>query len=201
MIAQHGSLAGSRVEPKASTRQRHRLLGTMGMVASPFLFLSFAGVGFSQDEVNRLASFFGLIFAVGWLASVLGLRELGVAGQRTAARALLTIMAVTVAIANIVQVFEIVSPGVDSTLYAVLDVCWPLSMLLLLITGVASIRARVFDGWLRFTPLIAALWLPLGIAWMGLLGTSAGQAVAGIHVAFGWFLMGYAVRKGGRLAG
>jgi hypothetical protein len=35
---------------------------------------------------------------------------------------------------------------------------------------------------------------------MGLLGTTAGQAVAGIHVALGWLLVGYAVHRGGRLS-
>jgi hypothetical protein len=183
-----------------SVRANHRILGTIGMAASPFLFLSFVADGFTQGDSSRLGAILGLVFAIGWLSNVAGLRALGVAGQRRGAKILLPLMTVTVAVAAGFQVFEFADPGNGSLLYTITDIAWPFSMLLLLITGIAAIRAHVFDGWLRFTPLVAALWLPTGIVMMGLLGTTAGQAVAGIHVALGWLLVGYAVHRGGRLS-
>ncbi len=185
---------------KPGTMPLHRVLGTLGMLGSPFLFLSFAANGFQQGDSNRLGAALGLVFALGWFANVLGLRALGAAGERLPARILLGVELVGVALACLFQVYEFAAPGSASLLYTVTDIAWPLSMLLLLITGIAVLRARVFEGWLRFTPLGAALWLPLGIAAMGVLGLTAGQAISGVHTMIGWFLIGYAVRRGGRLA-
>lgn len=180
--------------------RRYRILGTLGMLGSPFLFFSLAANGFAPGDSNQLGAVLGLLFAVGWLGNVLGLRALRVTGTSMPARGLLALQVVTVTLAGIFQVYEFAAPGADSLLYHITDVAWPLSMLLLLLTGIAALRARTFEGWLRFTPLLAALWLPLGIAEMAAIGETAGQAVGGLHTAFGWFLIGYAVLRGGRLS-
>ena len=198
MVSQSSVQRGSRSIPREST-PLYRVLGTIGMVTSPFLFLSFAVNGFSQGDSNKLGAALGLVFAIGWFSNVLGLRQLNVAGRSRAAKILLSVELVGVALATLFQVYEFAAPGSDSVLYHITDIAWPLSMLLLLITGIVAIRARTFEGWLRFTPLIAALWLPLGIAEMGVLGLTAGQTVGGLHTAIGWFLIGYAVRRGGLL--
>lgn len=169
------------------------------MVASPFFFLSFAYDGFSNGDASRPAALLGFVFALGWLAVVLGLRALNVAGTRLPARMLLTIMPVTVSLAVAFQIFEAVDPSNESILFTITDIAWPFSMLLLLITGIAAIRARVFEGWLRFMPLAAAVWLPATGLWLAVLGEAAGLALGAVHVSVGWFLMAYAVRRGGRL--
>ena len=178
----------------------HRILGLLGMLGSPFLFLSFAVNGFQQGDSNRLGAALGLVFALGWLANVLGLRSLHAAGRRLPAAILLGVETVGVVLACLFQVYEFVAPGSGGLLYTVTDIAWPLSMLLLLVTGIAVIRARVFTGWLRFVPLGTALWLPLGIVEMGVLGETVGQAIGGVHTMIGWFLLGYAIYRGGTLA-
>lgn len=184
----------------ATTTSLPRLLGTLGMLASPFFFISFAYDGFADGDASAPAAMLGFVFALGWLAIVLGLRALNVAGTRLPARILLSIIPVTVAMACVFQILEAVDPGNESLLFTITDIAWPFSMLLLLITGIAAIRARVFDGWLHFTPLAAALWLPASGLMLALAGETAGLAFAAAHVGIGWFLMGYAVRQGGRLA-
>ncbi len=184
----------------SGTAPMHRILGTIGMIGSPFLFLSFAVNGFEQGDSNRLGAALGLVFALGWLSNVFGLWSLRAAGPRRAARVLLGIQLVTVPLAVLFQVYEFFSPGSDSILYTVTDIAWPLSMLLLLITGIVMIRARVFEGWLRFTALIAALWLPVSALTIGLVGADAGLVIGSLHTMIGWFLVGYAVRLGGKLA-
>ena len=177
----------------------HRALGLIGMVTSPFLFLSFAANGFNDGTSNQLGAALGLVFTIGWFCNVLGLQGLGAAGRRLPARILLGVELVGVILAAIFQVYEFAAPDSTAVFYTITDIAWPLSMLLLLITGIVVAVARVFEGWLRFTPLIAALWLPLAIVEMPLFGPTVGQAIGGLHTAFGWCLIGYAVYRGGKL--
>ena len=201
MVVEAPALAGSAPTTGRGTTPLHRVLGVLGMLGSPFLLLSLAANGFREGDSNRLGAALGLVFALGWFASILGLRILGAAGRRRPARALLGIQLVAVALANVFQVYEFVAPGSTSALYTIIDlVGWPLDMVLLLITGIAVIAARVFEGWLRFVPLGAALWLPLALVELPLLGPTVGGAVGGLHTAIGWFLLGYAVYRGGTRA-
>ena len=201
MVVKAPALTESMPATKPGSTPLYRILGVLGMLGSPFLFLSLAANGFRDGDSNRLGAALGLVFALGWFASILGLRILDAAGRRQPARVLLGIQLVAVALANVFQVYEFVAPGSTSALYTIIDIVgWPLDMVLLLITGIAVIVARVFEGWLRFVPLFAALWLPLAIVELPVLGPTVGGAVGGLHTAIGWFLLGYAVYRGGTLA-
>jgi hypothetical protein len=178
----------------------YRILGTLGMIGSPFLFVSFAMDGFENGDASRAAAVVGLLFSIGWLSNVVGLHVLNAAGKRLGSKVLMGVAITGVVLANVFQVYEAIAPGSDSVLYAITDIAWPLSMLLLLIIGIVMIFARVFEGWLRFTPLFAALWLPLGGVAMAIGGDAAGMIYGGIHMTIGWFLMGYAIRRGGKLS-
>lgn len=185
--------------PTAASSSLHRTLGTIGMLASPFLFFSLAANGFADGDSNRIGAALGLVFVVGWFAIVYGFWELRAAGTRFS-RLPLMLEIVGVLLAGAFQVYEFAAPGSDSLLYTITDISWPLSMLLLLVTGIVIIFQNRFEGWLRFTPLAAALWLPFGVVLMNTVGLTAGQAIGGLHTAAGWFLMAYAVRRAGRLS-
>jgi hypothetical protein len=199
MSTEAPALGASAAGAAAGSLPLYRILGTLGMLGSPFLFVSFAIDGFDNGDASRAAALVGLLFAVGWFGNVLGLHVLRAAGQRLASRMLLTGALAGVALANVFQVYEAVAPGSDSVFYTITDVAWPLSMLLLLVIGIVMLFARVFEGWLRFTPLFAALWLPVGAICMVAFGETAGLVISSLHLTIGWFLMGYAVRKGGKL--
>lgn len=177
-----------------------RILGIVGMIGSPFLGLEFASQGLEEGSSDRFGATLGLIFTVGWFCNALGLLLLGVTGRRLPARILLWVELIGVVLASLFQVYEIVAPGSDSLLYTITDIAWPLSMVVLLISGIVAIVARRFDGWLRFTPAFAAAWLPLGLFVYPLLGEAPGLAAAGLHTAIGWFLIGYAIFRGGKLS-
>lgn len=201
MIASSPTMVEATAPARSGSLTLPRFLGTIGMVTSPFLFLSFAANGFKDGDSNRLGAALGLLFALGWLSNALGLYLLGATGRRLPARVVLGIEVVGTVLAAIFQVYEFVAPGSASLFYTITDIAWPLSMLTLLIAGIVAIFARSFEGWLRFTPLIAALWLPLALVEMPLLGLTAGQALGGLHTALGWFLIGYAVFRAGKLTG
>ena len=180
MVAETPVLTQPAAMGEVRATSSHRTLGLIGMVASPFLFLSFAVNGFSQGDSNQLGAALGLVFVVGWFCNAFGLQTLGATGRRLPARILLGIELVGVILVGIFQVFEFFAPDSASILFTITDIAWPLSMLLLLITGIVVAVAHVFEGWLRFTPLIAALWLPLAMVEMPLFGPTVGQAIGGL---------------------
>jgi hypothetical protein len=196
MVTQSPTLTG----PAPAARERaplHRTLGTLGMLGSPFLFLSFAAVGFEQERLTRLGSSLGLVFALSWLANILGLQALRATGTRLFGAIVLGVELVGVVLACLFQVYEIAAPNADTLLYRITDVAWPLSMLMLIFVGIAAIRARMLRGWARFVPLACGVWLPVSILVGGVAGTMAGLIVGSLHVALGWFLLGAAIRTGG----
>ena len=199
MAVQTPALTRPNATTSGQTTSAHRLLGVIGMLTSPFLFLSFAVNGFSHGDSNRLGAALGFVFTIGWFCNVFGLHALGAAGQRFPARLLLWVELVGVVLAAAFQIFEYVDPSNTSIFFMITDIAWPLSMVLLLIGGIVIAVARRFEGWLRFTPLIAGLWLPLAMVALPLLGQTVGQAVGGLHTVLGWGLLGYAVYRGGRL--
>jgi hypothetical protein len=196
MVARSSALVTPTAAPQRRVAPRHRLLGTLGMLGSPFLFLSFAAAGFQQDGTTRLGSFLGLLFALGWFSNVLGLWTLGATGRRLPSKIILGLELVGVTLACLFQVYEFVAPGATSLLYTITDIAWPLSMLTLIVVGIAVLVARVMRGWARFVPLACGLWLPVGIAASMIVGTTAGVIIGELHVAIGWLLLGYAVRNG-----
>lgn len=189
-------------EPAATTARgatsAHRILGTLGMIGSPFLFLSFVVTGSQGGATSRLGAALGLFFALGWFSSVLGLWTLRAAGNRLPGKILLGLELVGVALACLFQVYEFVAPDSDSLLFTITDLAWPLSMLTLLLVGIAVLRARVLQGWMRFVPILCPLWMPITIA-ASALGERAGD-LGGASTAIGWFLLGYVVRRGGAIA-
>jgi hypothetical protein len=187
------------MQPVASRREitpMHRLLGTLGMIGSPFLFLSFAAVGFEPEKVTRFAAVLGLIFALGWLSNVVGLWSLRAAGTRLGGKIVLGIECVGVVLACLCNVFQTVDPHADSFIFHITDAAWPLSMVILMVTGIVAIFARRLQGWMRFVPLACGLWLPVSILCGGIFGTTAGLVIGGLQVAIAWLILGFVVRNG-----
>ena len=185
MVVRSPVITESAAPAERRATPRHRVLGALGMLGSPFLFLSFAANGFQEGDSNRLGAALGLLFTLGWFSSVLGLWTLRAAGDRLPGKIVLGLELVGVVLASLFQVYEFVAPG--ST-----------SMLVLLLVGIAVLRARVLQGWLRFVPILCPLWMPITIA-ASALGERAGE-LGSFSTVIGWFLLGYAVYRGGTLA-
>ncbi|MGW0035571.1 hypothetical protein [Gordonia sp. NPDC003376] len=73
-----------------------------------------------------------------------------------------------------------------SVLWAIFDVCWPLSMLGMVVIGIRVAIAGRWPGWLRWQTLFAQSWLLWGVP-LAALGTG------GLYVGAVQFVLGYGV--------
>ncbi|HYE53184.1 MAG TPA: hypothetical protein VD996_00020 [Chitinophagaceae bacterium] len=174
----------------------NRILGILAFIGAPFLCIdqmvhgqNGPQSGFEHTSVSGL---FNLIYMLGWMCSIAVLRRIKATGTAGFGKAILVIQLCTLTLANVWNVYEIIAPGSESTLYFILDLFWPISNLVLLIIGITVIRARRLQGWKRFVPLLAGIWFPVSIV----LFFTAGQGyltmvLSGLYSAVMWTLLAY----------
>lgn len=171
-----------------------RFLGLTAMLCAPALLAEALRNGFQRaPEEDALSALLYLVFAVGWFCAVLALRLLRAAGTGPLGRALVTLPLLTLPVAMMQSVFDLVGVRTDSALYMASDLAWPLSMLLTLLVGMAVLFARRLTGWRRFVPLLCGLALPVAILMGVPFGDAGMQLSFPLHTALGWALLGYAV--------
>jgi len=136
-----------------------KALGLIAMLASPFLWIE--RYFYEQAlENTSLTGVCDLIYMIGWSCSIVGLMKLKAAGDNRWGKTILFIQLAFLSIANIWNIWVIVDPLNQSTIFNILDKFWPISNCFMLITGIAVVVAKKISGFFRFTPLIAGLWLP-----------------------------------------
>jgi hypothetical protein len=138
-------------------------LGLIAMLASPFLWLE---LHFYNQEMHdtSLTGVCDLIYMIGWSCSIIGLIKLGAAGDSRWGKKILFIQLGLLSIANIWNIWVILDPLNQTTLFIILDKFWPISNLFMFITGVTVFVAKKLTGFSRFVPLITGLWLPISAA-------------------------------------
>ena len=173
----------------------HKQLGFIGLLYGPSL-----GVGMYLEFIHHpLAStwfgkIWGLLYISGWLASIEGLRRLNATGSTRFGRIMLRVVMITLVLANVYNVWELIDPTSTSPLYFLVDMCWPLSNVLMAGVGVAVLRANRLQGWRRWIPLTMSLWLPLSLLLSRLYGYNSPILFSmGIYSAITWSLLGLAV--------
>lgn len=162
-----------------------RTLGTIAMIFSPALLIE--ALTFTNGENHIITGITSFFFMVGWLCSNIAMQQMQAIGTGLAAKIVLWIQFVGIFFAIFFGVFEatqIVSE--ESLLFTIADLCWPLSMVFMIVVGIMAIRANRWAGWQRFVPLICALWLPFSMLIMIPVGDSvAGENVVAL-LGFGW---------------
>lgn len=165
------------------------------MVCAPFLLIGFSLE--SQMQALKIAWFngaWGLVYMLGWTASLVGLQRLEAAGTTRFGRALLWAVLVCLTIANLSNVYQILLPDQKNSFFYTIDAFWPISNVLMLPLGITVWVARRLVGWRRFVPLLVGLWFPLGMGLMLLAGRAPiGMYLMGGYSAVTWFLLGYVV--------
>ncbi len=180
-----------------------RTLGTIALVCAPALF---AELLITPDgSMHQVVGTTSFIFMFGWLCSNLAMQQMQAIGTGMWAKIVLRIQMVGVGLAMLfgfLEATQLVSE--ENLLFVITDLCWPLSMLFMIVVGIMAIRANRWAGWQRFVPLICALWLPASIG--------VGMATAGnpdlefVNVYFGftwtavtWSLLALIVRSNATL--
>jgi len=175
---------------------RTRTLGLMGILCSPFLAIQLNMFGiFEHTRPTSLAGVFGLIYMGGWFCSILGLYRLGAAGNKTG-RIILVIQMTLLTIGNLWNIYSIVDPTCNKTLFYVIDaIGWPFDNIFMLATGIAIISAKQLEGWKRFVPLFVGMWFPNTVVITHIIFGSGNTEllIVGSYSVLAWALLGLTV--------
>jgi len=167
---------------------QHRPLGAAA-TAGGLVYLTY-GLIFARagGAVPPALEVLGAVWALGCLCGLVGIGLLGAAGRGIVGRLALAVAALAYAVAALDAL--LIAVGVfgveDSPLFAVSRLGTLAGMVLV---GIATVAARRWPGWRRFSPFALPLALPVAIAF------SAATGVAAIvpFIGLAWALIGYAI--------
>jgi hypothetical protein len=169
-----------------------RLLGALALLGSPMMLVQYvwwrvAGPAAPGPE-SGIAQVEFLLYIWGFAAAAAGLRRLRVTGRGRGAAIVTAVQAVGLFLASLQPWLDLtVGRARGGAFYMATDIAWPASHVYMLVVGVAALRAGVWRGWRRWTPLACGLAFPLMAAGAGLFGREAMGAVFGpaTALAFG----------------
>ena len=169
-----------------------RALAVLALVGSPMMLVQYvwwlaAGPAAPAPE-SGIAQAEYLLYIGGFAAAAIGLRRLRVTGHGRGAAVVTAIQAVGLALATCQPLLDLtIGRARGGAFYVATDIAWPASHVFMLVVGVAALRAGVWCGWRRWTPLACGLAFPLMAAGAALFGREAMGAVFGpaTALAFG----------------
>jgi len=175
----------------------NRLLGAIGMILSPMLFLAsfFFAPQFEQPSPYPfLAGLGGVLYLLGAMASATGMRSLRVTGKGKGARVLYFVQMTGLLLAMCFDVLENSAPQLrETTVFFITDMAYPFSHILMIIVGIAVIRAKVWRGWHRIPAFLVGFALPSFIGLSVAFGRENANFIFPLMVTTGFFLLGLAV--------
>lgn len=173
-----------------------RLAGALIALGGIIWFITRLVVGPQPDDsmhATELAG--GGIFQLGLIAMFLVIRATGGAGTGRGGRFVVNTGLVFMALATLWTVLAVLAPGlVDNPAVLVLDVFWPLSMVWLIVVGVAVMRARTWPSPARYLPFVGSFVIPVHLL-AELIGLTEWQSWAGpvLYLAIAYLLLGVVV--------
>ncbi|RDC66349.1 hypothetical protein [Adhaeribacter pallidiroseus] len=174
----------------------NKTLGTLALIGAPFLF-----IGMQLEEVYKqelayswFTGAWELIYITAWLASIVALQRMKAAGTSRFGQGILWVIIGTLLLAEASNIYLLLFPKERTTLFWILDTFWPISNLIMILVGIAVVRAKVLPGWHRFVPLVVGLWFPVSMLVITLWGRSQGTFLIGsIYSAIAWSLLAIVV--------
>jgi hypothetical protein len=175
----------------------NRTLGIIGMILSPMLYFTtfFHAPEFDQPSPYPFAtSLGGILYLLGAAASATAMRNMRVTGSGKGAAILYTVQMIGLFLAMCFDVFQYVAPHLRGTpLFFITDMAYPFSHVLMIVVGVAVVRAGVWRGWRRIPAFLVGLALPSFFGGWALFGRVESSFVFPLLVTVGFFLLGFAV--------
>jgi hypothetical protein len=173
------------------------------MLASPLMLVEGIRFRFDISEMDVWTGLGGVVYMLGALASVVGLRRLRATGDGQFAARLFWAQVVLLCTAIFWSAGYAVGLPVPmgTLLWRITDASWPLSHLSMLLLGAGMIRAGQVHGWRRFPALACGGALPMFFALTPLgVPRTVASAGFGILTMLGFLGLGYVVRSSGRTA-
>ena len=162
----------------------HRVLGAVALIGSPMMLVQYvwwrvAGAAAPGPETLIAQAEF-LLYIWGFAAAAAGLRRLRVTGNGRGAAVITAIQAVGLFLASCQPLLDLtVGRARGGAFYMATDIAWPASHVFMLVVGIAALRAGVWRGWRRWTPLACGLAFPLMAAGAAMFGREAMGVVFG----------------------
>ncbi len=173
----------------------NKSLGLLALAGAPFFLLStYLQPLFPFLHPQQFYGLWGTLYLSGWMCSIMGLQRLQAAGTNRFGKIILRVQLCALALALLSNLYQVIFPGRESSMFFALDAFWPVSNLLMLVSGITIVAAKNIKGWQRFAPLFAGLWLPvlfISVQLWGRIGISG--TVAAVYSGVAWSLMAVAV--------
>lgn len=190
-----------RIELPAAGRKTplsHRLLGTIGIIGAPMLFISGFFYTLGDGRYAWVASVLGMLYLVGWAASASAMRRLRVTGAGPLAQTVFVVQLIGLSLALVNNVLEMAHADPDTLIFHVTDIAWPASHVFMLVVGALVLATRAWRGWRAWTPILCGLVLPLFYGAVALAGWDMARSIFTPMTAVAFALLGYAVRTSAR---
>src|ERR1700749_2436330 len=136
-----------------------RILGIIGIIGSPWIFIDFMNNGlYDRFMLTSMSGLRNFIFITGWTCSIIGLYKLQAIGNKPWQKIIMIIQIILLCLANCWNIIEIFAPRSSSKLFDALGFAWPISGLWMLITAIVILFAKQLKGWKVYMPLLASFW-------------------------------------------
>ena len=166
-----------------------KLLGVIAIICAPFLYIDSSVT--AKNSWSWQSGLFDFIYMLGWMGSIAALHKMKAFGTSKFAKIAVIIQFVFLSLAQVWNVWLIVGAS-DSLLFHMLDMCWPLSNIWMIVIGITALRAKRLEGWKRYVPLLVGLWFPVAVVPAITIGF---YYLAGPYSAIAFALLGLVVYK------
>ena len=168
----------------------NKLLGILALFGAPWLFI---GTYLEQRIPDLSDSWFtgvwGILFISGWMCAAFALKNLRTTGNSSFGKNLLIALLISLSIANISNVIQIIVEKDKPSYFMFFDLFWPLSNIIMLIVGIMVIVAKRLRGWKRYIPLVTGLWFPLAMLSSFIDNGFLSFFFGGLYSALAWTLL------------
>ncbi|GAB2644623.1 hypothetical protein [Kribbella swartbergensis] len=161
--------------------------GTLAWAASIFMFGTV-----NEGVPERIGNLTGFAFQLGLFCLLAIQFKTRATGLSRGSVALVKVEAVILAIASAWSLLHGVLPSAhqDAAWLIPMDICWPLSMLGMMVIAVKLAFAGRWRGVLRWWPLVAESWVMVTLPAMIVFGDQASRWVGGTHLLIGYATLG-----------